>query len=116
MCKSNTCSAHKDKRRCQIKGFLRASILLLLSKEERYGYTLQQEIINLGLKDKVDIGSLYRNLRSLEELGYVSSTWRESSNGPEQRVYMITEKGKDRLIFFKEQLVKQKTFLNKRSY
>lgn len=112
MCETNTCSNKKEKCRCQIKGFLRASILLLLSKGEQYGYTLQQDIIKHNLKEKVDISSLYRNLRNLEQLNFVSSTWRESSNGPEQRVYMITEQGKQQLQIWKQALIKEQQRIN----
>jgi PadR family transcriptional regulator PadR len=44
--------------------------------------------------ERVDMGNLYRILRSLEREGLVSSTWDELSPGPAKRVYAITDSGR----------------------
>lgn len=111
MCSSHDCQG-THQCQCQLRGFLRAALLLLLRSGKSYGYTLQQELVDRGLQDKVDIGSLYRNLRSLENAGYVISEWQESSSGPEKRVYMITEAGLKHLQEWKLALQEKKEVID----
>lgn len=105
---------HKRGKSCrfQMQGFLRAAILLVLSKGEGYGYTLQQDIIKYGLRKQVDIGSIYRNLRTLEEAGFVKSEWRDSSVGPEKRVYILTDAGFERLREWESVLIEKRLTIN----
>ena len=48
-------------------------------------------------EERVDVGNLYRVLRSLEEQGLVSSEWDESVPGPAKRTYELTEAGREAL-------------------
>ncbi len=45
----------------------------------------------------MDLGNLYRLLRSLEEEGVVASVWDESLAGPAKRVYRLTPSGEELL-------------------
>jgi PadR family transcriptional regulator PadR len=44
--------------------------------------------------ERVDMGNLYRILRSLEREKLVSSAWDDLSPGPAKRVYAITQSGR----------------------
>ncbi|MDY0290018.1 MAG: PadR family transcriptional regulator [Sphaerochaeta sp.] len=88
---------------CEIKyqkmeRFLEICLLLLLFEKEGYGYGLIEQLEQFGFKaEELNIGSLYRSLRKLEEQTLVSSLWEEASTGPKRRVYTITERGKEEL-------------------
>ena len=43
--------------------------------------------------ERVDVGNLYRTLRSLEEEGLVSSEWSADLPGPTKRTYTLTDEG-----------------------
>ena len=45
--------------------------------------------------EKVDIGNLYRTLRRMEMMGWVTSSWDKNEAGPDRRVYTITEAGRE---------------------
>lgn len=88
---------------CEIKyqkmeRFLEICLLLLLFEKEGYGYGLIEQLGQFGFKaEELNIGSLYRSLRKLEEQNLVSSLWEDASTGPKRRVYTITERGKEEL-------------------
>jgi PadR family transcriptional regulator len=44
--------------------------------------------------ERIDMGNLYRILRSLEREGLVSSTWDDNAPGPAKRIYVITQSGR----------------------
>lgn len=87
--------ANIDEWRSQIKrGTLEFSVLLLISRGERYGYemisTLEKNPI-LAAKES----TIYPLLRRLLKEGLLSSTWRESAEGlPPRKYYAITETGR----------------------
>ncbi|MFC0390852.1 PadR family transcriptional regulator [Paenibacillus mendelii] len=74
------------------RGILEYSILLLISKEPRYGYEL------VTLLDKweplaVTEGTLYPLLRRLLKEKYIESYWKESESGPPRKYYSLTKAG-----------------------
>ena len=72
--------------------FLRQLLFLALGRNERsYGYELAEAVRDHGLA--VDLAGVYRELRALERHDYLSSEWEPSKNGPDRRVYMMTEAG-----------------------
>ncbi|MBF7096203.1 PadR family transcriptional regulator [Alkalibacter mobilis] len=74
--------------------FLEASLLLLLKKECVHGYGLMEQLEKLGLtEEEMNVSTLYRTLRKMENHGFVSSDWKESEEGPKKRVYKITDEG-----------------------
>lgn len=78
--------------------FLEICLLLLLSDQEGYGYGLIEQLAEFGFTgEDLNLGSLYRSLRKLEDQSLVSSIWEEASQGPKRRVYTITPLGKEEL-------------------
>ena len=43
------------------------------------------------------MAGVYRELRSMEQKDLLSSEWEPSDNGPDRRVYMVTESGREAL-------------------
>lgn len=111
MCSQRNCHGSHGKGykcKCQLNGFLRPCLLLLLLKGEGYGYTLQQKLQVEGLVEEVDMATIYRNLRFLENAKLISSKWQSSESGPEKRVYTITTAGRDSLLDWKQALITER--------
>ena len=77
--------------------FLEPALLALLRERQTHGYELIAELPSLLGTDRVDVGNVYRALRSLEERGLVSSEWRDDLPGPAKRSYEITGEGRHAL-------------------
>ena len=86
------------------KGVLNLCVLVLLDKQDRYGYELVQKI-----SDQVSIseGSVYPLLRRLTKEGYFTTYLQESSEGPPRKYYKLTDAGRTYLY---EQLTEWKSF------
>src|SRR6266567_7505018 len=80
--------------RARVERFVEPSLLLLLRERPLHGYELLERIPELGVEGRVDIGNLYRLLRSLEEEGLVSSEWSADLPGPAKRTYELTAEGR----------------------
>jgi PadR family transcriptional regulator len=78
----------------RVERFVEPSLLLLLREGPLHGYELLERIPELGVEGRVDIGNLYRLLRSLEQEGLVSSEWSADLPGPAKRTYELTEEGR----------------------
>ena len=63
-------------------------------REERYGYTLRQELEDAGLP--IEEGALYPLLRRLEAQGLLTSEWREDAKR-NKRFYRLSTDGEDLL-------------------
>ena len=75
--------------------FIEPTLLQLLSERPMHGYELLERIPEIAREERrVDLGNLYRLLRSLEEEGVVASEWDESLAGPAKRVYRLTPSGR----------------------
>lgn len=68
-------------------------MLLSLRDNPGHGYELLEQLQALMPGDRVDMGNLYRVLRSLEREGLVASTWDDESPGPAKRIYVLTDSG-----------------------
>lgn len=80
--------------RARVERFIEPALLQLLSERPMHGYELLERIPDVAREERrVDLGNLYRLLRSLEEEGVVSSEWDESLPGPAKRVYRLTASG-----------------------
>ena len=78
--------------------FLEVCLLLLLYDEIGYGYGLIDQLASYGFsEDTLNLSTLYRTLRKMENAGFVTSLWEEGGQGPKRRVYKITSKGKNEL-------------------
>ncbi len=88
----------RNRRHLGIMGFLRPALLFLLTRENSHGYSLLEGVKEFGFNsDQIDPSLVYRILRNMEEIGWVSSHIGEESLGPQRRVYQILPEGKTRL-------------------
>lgn len=86
------------------KGVLNLCVLVLLDKQDRYGYELVQKI-----SDQIAIseGSVYPLLRRLTKEGYFTTYLKESTEGPSRKYYALTEEGR---IYLQELLADWQKF------
>lgn len=73
------------------KGVLELCVLVLLDKQDRYGYELVKKI-----SDQIAIseGSVYPLLRRLTKEGYFTTYLQESTEGPSRKYYQLTTEGR----------------------
>jgi poly-beta-hydroxybutyrate-responsive repressor len=77
--------------------FLDPALLLLLHRGRAHGYTLLEQLAEFGLTG-LNPSVIYRTLRDMEDMGWVTSTWdEEQTQGPPRRVYSITAEGDNAL-------------------
>lgn len=78
---------------------LDACVLAIVEQEDAYGYTL-----TVRVKELVDISesTLYPVLRRLQKDAYLT-TYDQPFQGRNRRYYRITEQGKERLSFYKQE-------------
>jgi len=74
------------------RALLAPCMLLLLAESPGHGYELMERLKPLGF-DWNGPGPIYRELRSLEAAGLVSSAWSAPKAGPVPRVYELTAAG-----------------------
>ena len=77
----------------RVERFTEPALLLLLSERPAHGYELLERLPELTGGRRVEMGNLYRLLRSLEEEGVVTSEWDASAPGPAKRRYSLTNDG-----------------------
>jgi poly-beta-hydroxybutyrate-responsive repressor len=77
----------------RVERFLEPAVLLLLREQPAHGYELLERVPELTGPQPVEMGNLYRLLRSLEEEALVSSAWDSESPGPAKRRYTLTPAG-----------------------
>ncbi len=73
------------------KGVLELCVLVLLDKQDRYGYELVRSISN---RIEISEGSVYPLLRRLTKEEYFTTYLQESSEGPSRKYYTLTDKGR----------------------
>ena len=84
--------------------FLDPVLLLLLHRGRAHGYTLLEQLAEFGLAD-LNPSVIYRALRDMEDMGWVTSTWdEEQTQGPPRRVYSITAEGDNALAHWAQDL------------
>lgn len=88
------------------KGILEICVLVLLNKQDHYGYELVQKI-----SDKIQIseGSMYPLLRRLTKEGYFTTYYQESTGGPARKYYKLTDLGRN---YLEQQLKEWQAFSN----
>ena len=86
------------------KGVLNLCVLVLLEKQDRYGYELVQKISG---QIAISEGSVYPLLRRLTKEGYFTTYLQESTEGPPRKYYKLTEVGR---TYLHEQLAEWKIF------
>jgi poly-beta-hydroxybutyrate-responsive repressor len=80
--------------RARLERFTEPAVLLVLRDNPGHGYELLEHLQTLMPGERIDMGNLYRILRSLEREGLVASTWLDDAPGPAKRTYVITESGR----------------------
>jgi PadR family transcriptional regulator, regulatory protein PadR len=90
--------------RSRVERFIEPSLLLLLRDGSTHGYDLAEALIELVPDERIDLGNLYRLLRSLEEEGIVTSVWDDDHPGRSKRTYELTESGRRLLDTWAEAL------------
>src|ERR671938_1044659 len=80
--------------RARVERFVEPSLLLLLRERPHHGYELIERLPELAPGGRIDVGNLYRLLRSLEAEGIVSSEWSADLPGPAKRTYELTTEGR----------------------
>jgi poly-beta-hydroxybutyrate-responsive repressor len=74
--------------------FMQPCLLILLHGRTAHGYELIQSLQEFGFSESdADPGTVYRNLRRMEEEGTVSSRWDTGKGGPARRIYQLTPEG-----------------------
>ncbi|CAM4107043.1 PadR family transcriptional regulator [Lederbergia lenta] len=82
------------------KGVLELCVLVLLDKQDRYGYELVQKI---SKQIAISEGSVYPLLRRLTKEGYFTTYLQESSEGPSRKYYKLTDQGREYLSELKQE-------------
>lgn len=81
--------------------FMEVCLLMLLCEpdcETCHGYALAERLTRFGFDAKeLNVSTLYRTLRGMEEAGWVASRWISGGPGPQRRAYQITETGRTAL-------------------
>jgi poly-beta-hydroxybutyrate-responsive repressor len=95
--------------RARVERFVEPALLLLLRDGETHGYDLADSLADLVGDERVDLGNLYRLLRSLEEEGLVTSRWRDDLPGRSKRTYELTDEGRRVLATWADALDRTKT-------
>ena len=80
--------------RARVERFVEPALLLLLRDGPTHGYDLADGLAELAPDDPVDLGNLYRLLRSLEYEGLVVSEWSDDLPGRARRTYELTDDGR----------------------
>lgn len=93
------------KRRRRVMSFLQPCLLVMIHQGGAHGYSLLNSLDEFGFDlDRLDASLVYRALRELEMAELVSSEWDDDSQGPQRRVYQITEAGEKFLAEWIEDL------------
>lgn len=73
-------------------------ILLILRRQESYGYQIIQELKEkTGGELKIAEGTLYPVLKKMESKDWIEGAWKKSDSGRERRYYILTNKGEQEL-------------------
>lgn len=75
-----------------LKGILSGSILILLSRESLYGYTLSLGLEEAGFAE-IPKGTIYPLLLNLEKKGFIKGKMVPSPEGPSRKYYVVTPEG-----------------------
>ena len=85
-----------------VKGLLEGCILIIIAKEETYGYRICEDL-NQGGFDNIGEGTVYPILIRLEKKGLIQSDIRKSPLGPKRKYFSLTDDGHEYLGSFKSE-------------
>ncbi len=81
----------------RLERFNEPLVLAILRDGSAHGYDLAESLRAWVPDEQIDLGNLYRMLRSMENDGIVRSEWSESEPGRAKRTYELTDVG-ERLL------------------
>jgi len=92
-------------------------LLVLLCRpegENAHGYALGERLTEFGFDEsEISVSTLYRTLRGMEEVGWVTSGWAPGEQGPQRRQYAITDAGRQALDRWAAVLARRRERLNR---
>ncbi|MEN8114298.1 MAG: PadR family transcriptional regulator [Actinomycetota bacterium] len=77
----------------RLERFNEPVVLAALRRGSAHGYDLADSLRPWIPEDQIDLGNLYRMLRSMEEDGIVRSQWSQDDPGRAKRTYELTDDG-----------------------
>jgi len=96
---------HGRGRQRRMMGFLQPCMLFMLHRSDAHGYSLLNGLKEFGLDPEAhDPSMIYRALREMEMVGWITSYEGEESLGPQRRVYRLTEEGQRHLDIWVDDL------------
>jgi DNA-binding PadR family transcriptional regulator len=81
----------------RLERFSEPVILATLRRGRAHGYELADSLRPWIPEDRIDLGNLYRMLRSMEDDGIVRSHWSQDDPGRAKRMYELTDDGEQLL-------------------
>ena len=91
------------------KGVLDLVVLSKMEEKDRYGYDIYQEISKHMI---ISESTIYPILRKIVRDGLCKTYLKESTEGPPRKYFTLTEKGKEKLLFLKEDWKKFQRVVN----
>lgn len=82
-----------------MKGVLEGCVLLIIEKEETYGYEIIRKLKNYGFYNLSE-GTIYPLLLRFEKRGLIKAVFKASPMGPKRKYFTISDKGEKYLIQF----------------
>jgi poly-beta-hydroxybutyrate-responsive repressor len=98
----------RHKRRTPLTvALVEPALLILIGKKSRHGYALHDALKELGIRP-IHPSVVYRTLRQMEELGWISATWdtTEGSQGPPRKIFSLTDAGEEALQTWQDELTR----------
>ncbi len=82
----------------KMEKYMETCLLILLKEAPAHGYGLIEGLAPFGYQtEDLQLSTLYRRLRRMENEGLVASQWEKGEQGPKKRVYSITLSGEQHL-------------------
>ena len=89
--------------------FLQPCLLHMLQQGDGHGYSLFSRLEEFGFRtERLDASLVYRALREMETAGWISSYPGDESQGPQRRIYQLTDEGQSHLKTWVEDLRRAK--------
>jgi DNA-binding PadR family transcriptional regulator len=103
----NNNDKHHKRRTPLTVALVEPALLTLIEMESRHGYGLHEALKGLGIRP-IHPSVVYRTLRQMEELGWISADWdtTEGSQGPPRKIFSLTDAGVQALQTWQDELLR----------
>ncbi len=109
----NKCLFHKNNKYPE-KSWLKFLILRVIFEKSTYGYDIIQKIEEISYgRHKIKSGTMYTTLRRMEKEKLLTSIWKKSKSGPDQREYSATKQGEKYLKNYLEIIIERKKMIDR---